>query len=161
MDIKRRMELAEGFTPAEQQLAGTVLALGGRLHGLTIKELARAAHVSIPSVHRFCKKLGLEGFKELKVEVARAEEQQRHSGNVDINFPFNAGESADAVLTSMAQVYETTLTDTREVLDGVELDRAAGLLERAASIDIFTQSHNLYPAHMFCDRLLSDRKSVV
>ncbi|MFR3312270.1 MurR/RpiR family transcriptional regulator [Collinsella stercoris] len=155
MDIKRRMELAEGFTPTEQQLAGTVLALGGRLHGLTIKELARAAHVSIPSVHRFCKKLGLEGFKELKVEVARAEEQQRHSGNVDINFPFNAGESADAVLTSMAQVYETTLTDTREVLDGVELDRAAGLLERAASIDIFTQSHNLYPAHMFCDRLLS------
>lgn len=155
MDIKRRMELAEGFTPAEQQLAGTVLALGGRLHGLTIKELARAAHVSIPSVHRFCKKLGLEGFKELKVEVARAEEQQRRSGNVDINFPFNAGESADAVLTSMAQVYETTLTDTREVLDGVELDRAAGLLERAASIDIFTQSHNLYPAHMFCDRLLS------
>ena len=56
MDIKRRMELAEGFTPAEQQLAGTVLALGGRLHGLTIKELARAAHVSIPSVHRFCKR---------------------------------------------------------------------------------------------------------
>ena len=53
MDIKRRMELAEGFTPAEQQLAGTVLALGGRLHGLTIKELARAEtgytveHVSV------------------------------------------------------------------------------------------------------------------
>lgn len=155
MDIKRRMELAEGFTPAEQQLAGTVLALDGRLHGLTIKELARAAHVSIPSVHRFCKKLGLEGFKELKVEVARAEEQQRHSGDVDINFPFNAGDSADAVLTSMAQVYETTLAHTREVLDGAELDRAAGLLERALSIDIFTQSHNLYPAHMLCDRLLS------
>ena len=55
----------------------------------------------------------------------------------------------------MAQVYETTLADTREVLDGAELDRAAGLLERALSIDIFTQSHNLYPAHMLCDRLLS------
>ena len=48
MDIKRRIEDCAGFTPAEQQLAGTVLALGGRLHGLTIKELARAAHVSIP-----------------------------------------------------------------------------------------------------------------
>lgn len=155
MDIKRRMELADGLTPTEHQLADTVLALGGRLHGLTIKELARAAHVSIPSVHRFCKKLGLEGFKELKVEVARAEEQQRHSGGVDINFPFNAGESADAILTSMAQVYETTLADTREVLDREELDRAARLVNQAHAVDVYTQSHNLYPAHMFCDRLLS------
>lgn len=155
MDIRRRMELAEGLTPTEQQLADTVLALGGRLRGLTLKELARAAHVSIPSVHRFCKKLGLEGFKELKVEMARAEERSPHSSEVDINFPFNAGEDAEAILENMARVYETTLTDTREILDCAELDRAAQLLDQARSIDIFTQSHNLYPAHMFCDRLLS------
>lgn len=160
MDIKRRMELAEGFTPAEQQLAGTVLALGGRLHGLTIKELARAAHVSIPSVHRFCKKLGLEGFKELKVEVARAEARRAdQKGEVDINFPFAANDTADAVLAQMASVYQTTLADTRNLLDPAALERAAELLDRARGIDIYTQSHNLYPAQMFCDRLLSIGRS--
>lgn len=160
MDIKRRMELAEGFTPAEQQLAGTVLALGGRLHGLTIKELARAAHVSIPSVHRFCKKLGLEGFKELKVEVARAEARRvDQKGEVDINFPFAANDTADAVLAQMASVYQTTLADTRDLLDPAALERAAELLDRARGIDIYTQSHNLYPAQMFCDRLLSIGRS--
>lgn len=160
MDIKRRMELAEGFTPAEQQLAGTVLALGGRLHGLTIKELARAAHVSIPSVHRFCKKLGLEGFKELKVEVARAEARRvDQKGEVDINFPFATNDTADAVLAQMASVYQTTLADTRDLLDPVALERAAELLDRARGIDIYTQSHNLYPAQMFCDRLLSIGRS--
>lgn len=160
MDIKRRMELAEGFTPAEQQLAGTVLALGGRLHGLTIKELAHAAHVSIPSVHRFCKKLGLEGFKELKVEVARAEARRAdQKGEVDINFPFAANDTADAVLAQMASVYQTTLADTRDLLDPAALERAAELLDRARGIDIYTQSHNLYPAQMFCDRLLSIGRS--
>lgn len=160
MDIKRRMELAEGFTPAEQQLAGTVLALGGRLHGLTIKELARAAHVSIPSVHRFCKKLGLEGFKELKVEVARAEARRvDQKGEVDINFPFAANDTADTVLAQMASVYQTTLADTRDLLDPAALERAAELLDRARGIDIYTQSHNLYPAQMFCDRLLSIGRS--
>lgn len=160
MDIKRRMELAEGFTPAEQQLAGTVLALGGRLHGLTIKELARAAHVSIPSVHRFCKKLGLEGFKELKVEVARSEARRAdQKGEVDINFPFAANDTADAVLAQMASVYQTTLADTRDLLDPAALERAAELLDRARGIDIYTQSHNLYPAQMFCDRLLSIGRS--
>ncbi len=29
------------------------------------------------------------------------------------------------------------------------------MLDNAACIDIYTQSHNLYPAQMFCDRLLS------
>lgn len=160
MDIKRRMELAEGFTPAEQQLAGTVLALGGRLHGLTIKELARAAHVSIPSVHRFCKKLGLEGFKELKVELARSEARRAdQKGEVDINFPFAANDTADAVLAQMASVYQTTLADTRDLLDPAALERAAELLDRARGIDIYTQSHNLYPAQMFCDRLLSIGRS--
>lgn len=160
MDIKRRMELAEGFTPAEQQLAGTVLALGGRLHGLTIKELARAAHVSIPSVHRFCKKLGLEGFKELKVELARSEARRvDQKGEVDINFPFAANDTADAVLAQMASVYQTTLADTRDLLDPAALERAAELLDRARGIDIYTQSHNLYPAQMFCDRLLSIGRS--
>lgn len=160
MDIKRRIEDCAGLTPAEQQLASTVLALGDRLRGFTIKELARAAHVSIPSVHRFCKKLGLEGFKELKVEVARAEARRvDQKGEVDINFPFAANDTADTVLAQMASVYQTTLADTRDLLDPAALERAAELLDRARGIDIYTQSHNLYPAQMFCDRLLSIGRS--
>lgn len=156
MDIKRRIEDCAGLTPTEQQLASTVLALGDRLRGFTIKELAHTANVSIPSVHRFCKKLGLEGFKELKVELARSEARRAdRKGEVDINFPFAANDTADAVLAQMASVYQTTLADTRDLLDPAALERAAELLDRARGIDIYTQSHNLYPAQMFCDRLLS------
>lgn len=160
MDIKRRIEDCAGLTPAEQQLASTVLALGDRLRGFTIKELAHTANVSIPSVHRFCKKLGLEGFKELKVELARSEARRAdQKGKVDINFPFAANDTADAVLAQMASVYQTTLADTRDLLDPAALERAAELLDRARGIDIYTQSHNLYPAQMFCDRLLSIGRS--
>lgn len=156
MDIKRRIEDCTGLTPTEQQLASTVLALSDRLQGFTIKELAHAANVSIPSVHRFCKKLGLEGFKELKVELARSEARRMDKeGEVDINFPFTANDTADAVLSQMASVYQTTLADTQDLLDSAALERAAELLDRARNIDIYTQSHNLYPAQMFCDRLLS------
>lgn len=156
MDIRRRIEDCTDLTPTEQQLANTLIELGNRLQGLTLKEFARAASASVPSVHRFCKKLGLEGFKELKVELARSDARRiGDQGDVDINFPFAAGDTADDVLAQMASVYETTLSDTRALLDPAELDGAASLLNRARSIDIYTQSHNLYPAQMLCDRLLS------
>lgn len=71
MDILREMRESPELTPAEQQLAQTILDLGERLQSMSIKELARVASVSISSVHRLCKKLGLEGYKELKVAYAR------------------------------------------------------------------------------------------
>ena len=118
MDIKRRIEDCAGLTPAEQQLASTVLALGDRLRGFTIKEL--------------------------KVELARSEARRvDQKGEVDINFPFAANDTADAVLAQMASVYQTTLADTRDLLDPVALEHAAELLDRARGIDIYTQSHNL------------------
>lgn len=156
MDIGRRIADAQNLTPVERQLGDTVITLGGGLQRLTIKEFARTANVSVPSVHRFCKKIGLEGFKELKVEVARSEATRMTKPDaVDINFPFSKGDGADGVLRQMAFVYEATLRDTQSLLDTREMEHAADLLCRATSVDIYTQSHNLYPAQMFCDRMLS------
>lgn len=155
MSIKRRIEAARNLTPTETQMANVVLDMGDRLQSVSIKEFARAAHVSIASVHRFCKKLGLEGFKELKVEVARSMARQGRNADVDINFPFGPNEETSRIVSTMGSVYAATVRDTSEVLDIDQLERATELIGSARKIGIFTQSHNLHPAQMFCDRLLS------
>lgn len=155
MDIRRRIREARGLTPTEQQLGEAVLALGDRLQVYSIKELAHDSSVSVASIHRFCRKLGLEGFKELKVEVARAFASESADLPVDINFPFSAGEASPRVMANMRALYTSTLRETCELLNPEELDRAAGLLARAHCIDIYTTSHNLFPAQMFCERLIS------
>ena len=162
MDIKGRISRATNLTPIEQQLAACVMELDDRLQGYTLKELASYANVSVPSVHRFCKKLGLEGFKQLKVELARSASQNaRHANPVNIDFPFEAGDDPGTIFEHMASVYDTTLHDTQSLVNFTEMDRAALLLANADVIDIYTQSHNLYTAHMFCDRLLSIGKNVL
>lgn len=161
MDIQRRIRDARNLTPTEQQLASTLVQLGERMQDYTIKEFALAASASIPSVHRFCKKLGLEGFKELKVELARASARSaQRPGDVDIDFPFSAHDDAATIAKRISQVYELTLNDTRALLDASALDAAARLIAEADAVDIYTQSHNLHPAQMFCDRLLSAGKAV-
>ena len=76
---------------AERQLANAILMMGDRLQSCGIKELASAASCSVATVHRLCRKLGLEGFKDLKVQLAKASEHRRLHGDVDINMPFGAG----------------------------------------------------------------------
>ena len=159
MDIKRKITQGKELTPTEQQLGLTALAMGEDVRGLSIKEFARQANVSVASIHRFCKKLGLEGFKELKVELMRAASRADSAPEVDINFPFDATSSAQEISERMARLYETTLSETREILDPAQLDYAAKLILRAGTVDIYTGSHNLYPAGMFRDRLLSAGKS--
>ncbi|MFR7733950.1 MAG: MurR/RpiR family transcriptional regulator [Collinsella sp.] len=91
MDIKRKITEAQGLTPTEQQLGISALAMGEDIRGLSIKEFAARANVSVASVHRFCKKLGLEGFKDLKVELIRlATEAGSRRRPVDINYHFDA-----------------------------------------------------------------------
>ena len=88
MDIKRRIEDCAGLTPhgaaACQYGAGVGRPLA-RLH----HQGARAYGECINSQRAsLLKKLGLEGFKELKVELARSEARRvDQKGEVDINFP--------------------------------------------------------------------------
>ena len=159
MDIKRKISEAEGLTPTEQQLGIAALAMGEDIRGLSIKEFAARTNVSVASVHRFCKKLGLEGFKDLKVELIRLTTEAGNRRDVDINFPFDATSTPTQVMERMEGLYQTTLAETQELLDPAQLDYAAKLIANARQVDIFTGSHNLYPAGMFRDRLLSAGKS--
>lgn len=156
-DAGIRAALQEGrdLTPAERQLATAVLRLGDHVQDLSIKQLAKAASCSVSTVHRLCHKIGLEGYKSLKVELARASELEARSGIVDINFPFSAGWDARQVSQSMGVLYTTTVTQTNDLMDAGAMDRAARIVSHAARVNLYTESHNVYPAQMFMDRLLS------
>lgn len=108
MDIKRKITEAQGLTPTEQQLGISALAMGEDIRGLSIKEFAARANVSVASVHRFCKKLGLEGFKDLKVELIRLATEAGNRRDVDINFPFDATSTPAQVMERMEGLYQTT-----------------------------------------------------
>lgn len=122
MDIKRKISEAQGLTPTEQQLGIAALAMGEDIRGLSIKEFAARANVSVASVHRFCKKLGLEGFKDLKVELIRQAAETGNRRDVDINFPFDATSTPAQVMERMEGLYQTTLAETQELLDPTQLD---------------------------------------
>ena len=56
---------------SERKIAEVILADPGTATKSSIAALAKAAEVSEPSVNRFCKKYGAEGFPDFKLQLAQ------------------------------------------------------------------------------------------
>lgn len=68
-----RIELkAKSLSRAEQRVAAWVLEHPRQAVEASVAEVARAAGTSDPTVIRFCRRLGLAGFRELKLRLAEA-----------------------------------------------------------------------------------------
>lgn len=161
MDIYHRIRRTDGLTPVEQRLAATVLSLGDDIGVYSIGEFARVTSTSVASIHRFCRKVGLGGYKDLKIEVARASSrQERTYDDIDFDFPFDEGSDGGAVAERLGRLYEGTVEETRELLDPGELDRIARLLNGARRIDVYAHAQNLYAAEEFEERLMCIGKRV-
>ena len=59
------------LTSAERKVADYVIESPQEITSLTVHQLAEKCEVAASAVIRFCKSIQLQGFSELKIEVAR------------------------------------------------------------------------------------------
>ena len=71
MLTKQIKRLFCNFTPAERKVATYVINAPQEVTGLTVHQLAEKCGVVSSAVIRFCKTVQLQGFSELKLELAR------------------------------------------------------------------------------------------
>lgn len=159
MTLQKRIATCENLTPTEQKLAEYLLKNACYLTDATILSLAKENYLSVSSIHRFCKKIGLAGFKELKAELLRHAALPPQTP-VNINFPFTADDTCMTAAVNLKNIYESAISDTIDYLNEKQLLSVSTVLSNANMIDIYTHAHNLYPAGAFADRMLSIGKKV-
>jgi DNA-binding MurR/RpiR family transcriptional regulator len=59
------------LTKTEQRIAEKIISAPETIPGMKISELGKETETTAPSITRFCKKIGLPGFPELKMEIAK------------------------------------------------------------------------------------------
>lgn len=123
------------LTPAEERVATEVLADARRASDLTITELARSAETSETTVLRFCKRLGLKGYPQLRLALAAESampREQRMAGS-DIS----ATDTIDDIVAKVAAVDSSAVEETAQQLDRDALTRAAAAVAAASRVDIY------------------------
>jgi DNA-binding MurR/RpiR family transcriptional regulator len=123
------------LSPAEDRVAEIVLADARRAAGLTISELAAAARTSETTVLRFCRRLGLPGYPQLRLTLAEESAQPRAmtASGTDVR----AGDTIDDIIAKVALSDASAVEETAQGLDREALTAAASAVARAGRVDVY------------------------
>lgn len=118
--------LYDSMGKAERRLSDWILANFDRLVGLSISELAFMSEVSEATVVRFSRKLGFDGYQELKISVA----QDVTAGHVGAASQIHENVSRD---DTCIQIADKVIADIGRTLEHTRRVLSPELLERAAT----------------------------
>jgi DNA-binding MurR/RpiR family transcriptional regulator len=133
--LVRLRGLRPSLSPAEDRVAERVLDDPRAAAALTISELAEAAQTSETTVLRFCKRLGMPGYPQLRLALAAESAQPRllTAAESDIN----EDDTVDDIISKIAYADASAVEETAQQLDRVALGKAADAIAAATRVDLY------------------------
>jgi DNA-binding MurR/RpiR family transcriptional regulator len=117
------------LTKSEQKVASVVLEQMDKVIYYSVTDLADIAEVGETTVLRFCRKIGLKGYQEFKLAIAK---DLSASGQNDTS------ESQPlSLVDSIAQYTKNAVDETVNMIDETVLQKAIELLFAASSVHFF------------------------
>ncbi|WP_195617010.1 MurR/RpiR family transcriptional regulator [Clostridium paraputrificum] len=117
---------------------------------MSASEISKACFISTSSIYRLCKKVGLAGLAELKVQVSLSiNEYLKEQNSLNFDYPFKQNETQNQVVLKMKELYEQTIQSSLNLIDLNTLKLVASILKKAKYIDFYTSAGNIYFAENF------------
>ncbi|MCK0769284.1 MULTISPECIES: transcriptional regulator HexR [Chromohalobacter] len=129
-EMRRRME---HFRRSEQKVARFVLRHPEDVIHMRIVDLATEAKVSEPTVVRFCRALGCNGFQDFKLKLA----QMLATGSQFAQFSMNDSDSVAEFAHNIFDSTVGTLLSVRDRLDHAALGKAVNALAMANRVEFY------------------------
>ncbi len=136
MNITSQLQNLDQFSANEQSVARYILENKDAILHMSVHELAKVTFTSGSTVMRLCKKIGLSGFREFKINFAR-ELSTRQESDVDPNFPFSRNDSIAEIGNRLDVLTKEAVGDAHQTLALEDAKRAVEVLTRAQRIVLF------------------------
>ncbi|ANO50132.1 MurR/RpiR family transcriptional regulator [Woeseia oceani] len=128
--LNRIDHLLPKLSPAEQRVARWVLAHPRQAAGATLAKVAEASGASEPSVIRFCRRVGLRGFRDLTLRLTEALSRPASYIHRDVD-------ANDALPDAVSKVIDASiqaLVDTRALLAMMPLEQTVAAMQAARQL---------------------------
>ena len=127
MQIK---DLTPDLSRAEQRVARWVVEHPKQASRSTLASIAAECDVSEPTVIRFCRHIGLEGFRDFTIRLT--EDLSRPVSNVHNNV--SANDTASDAVTKVMDTSISSLLDMRAIMSSLPVDEAVDAMAGARQI---------------------------
>ncbi len=131
--IRRIADNKSALRKSEAKVASFVLDNANQVIRMRIVDLASRSGVSEPTVIRFCRAIGFDGFQSFKLQLA----QHLSLGNVFTQFSVD---DKDTITDLRNKVFDTTvgsLLTVRDELDVVALETAITTINQAKRVEFY------------------------
>jgi RpiR family transcriptional regulator, carbohydrate utilization regulator len=134
VELLRRVAAAQvNLTPAEAKVAALVLAEPSWVLGQSLMQVAIRAGVSEPTVIRFCRSIGLDGFQSFRLRLA----QSIASGALFLPTEVSPDDDAIGIAGKVLERSARTLLDLRTQLHPARMEEAVALLAGARRLEFY------------------------
>lgn len=160
MLFEQRLNEAQ-LTSSEKDIGDYIIAHKYELRDLSTRNIAKEIFTSSATIVRFSKKLGYQGFNELKEDyIKELEYIQAHFIDIDSNIPFTEKNNIMEVAGIMSALMNESSKDTLNLIHHDSLQKATQLIIKAEYIHMFAIENNLCIAQNFKFKMLRIQKKV-
>ena len=145
MSIISKLKNQENFTDAEIVLANYILDNLNKIGQMTIYTLSDNSFCSVATISRFCKKLKLKNFNQLKIQIVQ-ECSPIVSQKIEANQPFSNQDSEEKIAETIFNLSIQSLSESLANLDLELIHDAAVLIDNAEFIDIYANWNSFVSA---------------
>ena len=150
MLITNQLKNKQGFSDTENKIADYMLDNIAMIPDLTIHELSEKTFSSPSSISRLCHKMKLEGYQDLKIQLAKELSANRYGGKrVEDNLPFDKNENIEMIANNILDLSIQSLIDTYEYLDYKQLEKVAEKIHASQHVMLFGTGQSLILAQDF------------
>lgn len=135
--ILENLGKAEAFTHQEKAAARYILDHVESIQKMSAEELAKASFTSKATVVRLCKKLGVEGYQELKLKLVSEMVENIRVNQLLSKEPITERSSYSDIIATLPKLYDKAITDTKLCMDKNVMLRIANRIRHADRLDIY------------------------
>ncbi len=144
------------YSDARHAVGEFIIQQQGNVYKYTIGEIAERTYTSKATVVRFAKSMGYDGWKEfMKDYIEEVQYQKVHENEIDFNFPFQAQDDVNTILSRIQKLQISSINETADLLEPEMIDIAVERIVKAKNIVVFATSPNNYYGELFVRKLYS------
>lgn len=125
--------LYNSFSKTEKKVADYLLENYSKVIYMSVTEFAENCDVGETTIIRFCRKIGLKGYQEFKLILAR----EMVNPEDEVHENVNAYDHIDDIIKKITFVNKQAIEDTTKLLSHAQLENAVKAIINASKVDIY------------------------